>query len=238
MANISMLRAAYQAALPAAARDAVWRLRHWSPARNLWLRRYTAFGLSERERIFLLAAQFLHRNRPMNGCYFEFGCYGANTMRLAWKHTRHLFDWTYVAFDSFEGLPEIGEIDRQNIWAKGKLAMPEEEFRRLCRVPENRLIAVKGFYKDSLTPALRLPGKAAMIYIDCDLYESTVPVLEFCKSYLQRGTIIVFDDWNCFHADPEKGERRAWREFTGRNPTLRFEPLVSTAEAQGFVFLG
>jgi len=107
-------------------------------------------------------------------------------------------------------------------------------------MPLERLRTVKGFYNESLTTALRdelLPGKAAFIYVDCDLYASTVPVLEFVKDFLQVGTIIVFDDWNCYHADPCKGERLAWAEFRARNPHLIFEDFYVTNEAKAFVFV-
>ena len=213
--------------------------------RARWLKdHYTAFAVHERERLFLSIARFGHINRPMTGYYFEFGCHEANPMRMAHRHLRHLFDLDYVAFDSFEGLPEIQEIDKQDIWVQGKLKTTEEEFRRLVTragMPSHKLTTVKGFFDRSLTAALQaqlLPRKAAVIYVDCDLYTSTVPVLEFCVPFLQRGTIVVFDDWNCFHGDPDRGERRAFREFRERHSHLQFEEFVSTNEAKAFIFLG
>ena len=49
---------------------------------------------------------------------------------------------------------------------------------------------------------------------------------------------MLFDDWNCFLGDPEKGERRAWREFCEVNPELCFEPLVQTGMQASFIRLG
>ena len=80
-------------------------------------------------------------------------------------------------------------------------------------------------------------SKAAVIYVDCDLYKSTVPVLKFIVPFLQRGTIIVFDDWNCFYGDPELGERKAWSEFLSANPHLKFEEFIETNEAKAFICL-
>lgn len=205
---------------------------------------YTAFGQGEREKLFLSICRFCHINRPVDGYYMEFGSHEANTMRLAWKHTQYLFNWTYVAFDSFEGLPEIQAIDQQEIWGKGRLKTAEEDFvgRVIAAgMPRERLVTVKGFYDQVLTSELAeslLPKKAAVVYIDCDLYHSTVPVLSFIRPFLQLGTVVVFDDWNCFLADPNRGERLAWREFLEANPQLKFEPFVSTAEAQSFIFVG
>ncbi|MCX6790673.1 MAG: hypothetical protein NTV62_00565, partial [Candidatus Gribaldobacteria bacterium] len=205
---------------------------------------YSQFGQDQRSFIFLSIARFCNINRPIEGYYFEFGSFGGNTMRKALDNFRWLFDFTYVAFDSFEGLPEIQSIDKQKIWVKGKLMVAEQEFAQKMLhygLPEDKFFTVKGFYDQSLTDELKqklLPKKAAVIYIDCDLYASTIPVLEFIKDFLQKGTIIVIDDWNCFYGDPEKGERLAFRQFCEKYPNLRFEEFVQTNEGKAFIFLG
>ena len=198
-------------------------------------------NMVRRERLFLTVATFVHTNRPIEGYYFEFGCNEAHTMRLAFDSFHHLVDWHYVGFDSFEGLPEIQDIDKQQIWGKGRLATTEEKFTNICLshgMRRDRLTTVKGFYDSSLNEATRarLSGRgAAFIYVDCDLYHSTVPVLRFCKSFLRPGTVVAFDDWNCFLADPTKGERRAWGEFLASNPELHFESFLETGMQKAFV---
>lgn len=202
---------------------------------------YMGFAHQNLRYLFLSIARFAHINRPIDGYYFEFGSHEARTMRLAWTHFQHLFNWDFVAFDSFAGLPDIEDIDKQAIWEKGRLETREEDFVRIVTnagMPRNRLTTVKGFYDQSLTQQLQrqfLPKKAAVIYVDCDLYKSTVPVLQFIKPFLQVGTIIVFDDWNCFYGDPDRGERRAWREFCDANPEFCFVEFVGTNEAQSFI---
>jgi len=210
-----------------------------------WIRNeYFQFGQDQRSFIFMSIARFLHINRPVQGYYFEFGCNEANTMRKAWDHFKYLFNFDYVGFDSFEGLPEIAKIDGQPIWEQGKLKFAEQRFiKRVLKhgMPATRLITVKGFYNLSLTAELAnslLPTKAAVIYIDCDLYMSTVPVLEWIVDFLQVGTVIVFDDWYCFHGDPGRGEQLAWTEFRCRHPELRFSEFVRTNEAASFIYIG
>jgi hypothetical protein len=68
--------------------------------------------------------------------------------------------------------------------------------------------------------------KAALVWIDCDFYESTVPVLEFITDYVQDGTLLIFDDWFCFRGDPERGEQRAFAEWLARNPWIRAGELL------------
>ena len=83
---------------------------------------------------------------------------------------------------------------------------------------------VKGWYDKVLngdTKKHLSTKKAAFIFIDCDLYESTVPVLNFITEYLQSGTIIAFDDWYCFKGSPEKGEQKAFKEWLQKNPSFK-----------------
>ncbi len=216
--------------------------RYGLPGHRRWVRdEYTRFARSERKRVFMSIARFAHINRPIEGYYFEFGSHEGNSMRAAWDTFRYLFNWKYVAFDSFAGLPEMDKSDSSAIFRPGNLATAEERFVEIVTrhgMPRDKLTTIRGFYKDSLTPEVQrrfLPGKAAVIYVDCDLYESTVPVLRFVTPFLQVGTIVFFDDWNCFYGDPQRGERRAWAEFLSENPELQFEPFVSTGEGQGFI---
>jgi O-methyltransferase len=202
------------------------------------------FQNSQREYIFKCIARYCHLNGLRHGYYFEFGCHRGRTLRLAWDFSSEMFDWIYVAFDSFEGMPEIPEIDQNPMWKKGASSTSEAELIAILErggMPRDRLITVPGFYDKSLnreTAARFLPQKAAVIYIDCDLYTSTQPVLTFIVPFLQTGTIIIFDDWFCLHGDPERGQRRAWAEFRRDHSHLRFIDFISTGEAQGFIHVG
>jgi O-methyltransferase len=205
---------------------------------------HEAFRTRVRKDVFMSISVFCFHNQPIGGYYFEFGCHKARTMRLAWETLHPLYDWTFVAFDSFEGLPEMDAADSTPMWTKGDLKTSETDFVNLVTqhgMPRERLKTVKGFYNESLTPALRdelLPRKAAVVYIDCDLYSSTVCALNFSKEFFQKGTVLVFDDWFCFHGDPAKGERRAFAEFRERNPELIFEDYIQTNEVKAFIYLG
>jgi len=64
------------------------------------------------------------------------------------------------------------------------------------------------------------------VWIDCDLYSSTRTVLDFITPYLQYGTLLLFDDWFAFLADPNAGQQRAFREWLEKNPQLRAVELM------------
>jgi hypothetical protein len=130
-------------------------------------------------------------------------------------------------FDSFKGLPSPKGIDNHPHWKEGIWSFSIEDFKRILKsagVKEPEYTLVPGFYSESLSrntmEKLNLK-KAGLIYVDCDLYESTVPVLNFVSPILQTGTVIAFDDFYCFNGDPDRGEQLALREFLQQNPEIQ-----------------
>ncbi len=77
---------------------------------------------------------------------------------------------------------------------------------------------------------------AAIVNIDSDLYMSASDALEIVKPKLQQGAILMMDDWNCFRADNNQGERRALREFLEKNSHIETEKYFSYSYAgQAFI---
>ncbi len=91
---------------------------------------------------------------------------------------------------------------------------------------------MEGFYSESLNDAThrRFSGrKAAIVYVDCDLYESTIQVLDFVQPYLVDGSIICFDDYYNYKGDPEQGEQKALVEFLQKQTRVRVIPYMGYA---------
>lgn len=180
----------------------------------------------------------------LEGDYFEFGVYRGSTFSSFYHlFKKHASERTMWAYDSFKGLPPIMKddswatdtIEGSSSWSEGQYSCEVPEFFRfmtLWNVPESSIKIVPGFFKESLRnhdPCV----KAAIIWIDCDLYSSTVEVLEFIKPLLQEGTMILFDD---FGGTDVRGERRALKEFLERNPDIEFTPYMKFhTKGQAFV---
>ena len=189
------------------------------------------------------ASSFVTWNQ-VEGDYLEFGVYRGESMVAAYRalayqrreHAASGYDsaeyrgWKsnpprFFAFDSFEGLPP-GSAERQVDYAPGAYGCSETEFKgHIARegVDLTRVISVPGFYDRTLTRETKqMHGltKACLVMIDCDLYESTVPVLDFLTDLVGQGTILIFHDWFRFKGRPDCGEQRACREWLARNPQL------------------
>lgn len=139
---------------------------------------------------------------------------------------RHNLDaMKFWAFDSFEGLPDSSGHSVE-IWKRGALTTTVDEFMRLVNehgVYTERVTPIKGYYADSLTKELQTrfrdnEQKIALATIDCDLYESAVPVFNFIEPLLQEGSVLYIDDlFAGYKGNPTKGVARAFREFRARS---------------------
>src|SRR5579872_7205725 len=143
---------------------------------------------TEKALFFRRTFDFLTDSR-IHGDYFEFGCHRCRTFRMALTEARrhNLETMQFHAFDSFEGLPAPINETAIEQWQRGALMTSEQTFLDHVRthgIYVDRVKTIKGFYTDSLTTALQCryidsACKVALVNIDCDLYESAVPVLQF-----------------------------------------------------------
>jgi O-methyltransferase len=180
---------------------------------------------------YLIGAQIV-------GDYCEFGVYQGVTFIYAYRMMSPHFDaMRFAAFDSFEGLPQPQGIDDLNGYTshfyEGQFKFSRDDFSRNLKrkgVDLRKIIAVEGWFNESLAPDKALShgiDKIAVAWIDCDLYESTVPVLDYLTPRLSPGSVLVFDDWRCYRNHPDFGEQRACREWLERNPGISLKELLS-----------
>lgn len=188
---------------------------------------------------FQLAIDFVLLN-GVCGDIIEFGSLGGWTARHFAELARDSgFLGNLCLYDTFDGLPVAGNtVDQRSadltrgVW-RDNMRLPDSwagEFGMSIDahvamalgfvISRSRIKIHKGFYSETVRDGV--PYKAAIVHLDCDLYQSTVEALAGLRKQdsLQDGTILLFDDWNCNRGNPNYGQRRAFREFleaeTGR----------------------
>jgi Macrocin-O-methyltransferase (TylF) len=180
----------------------------------------------EKALFFRRAFDYITDNR-VRGDYYEFGCHRCRTFRMALTEARrhNLSAMKFHAFDSFEGLPDPTTETSVEIWKRNALTTSEDAFMKMVRehgIYADNVKTVKGYYSDSLTPKLQKAcldsgHKIALANIDCDLYESAVPVFDFIDPLLQEGAEIYIDDlFAGYRGNPTKGVPRAFLEWQAK----------------------
>jgi hypothetical protein len=142
--------------------------------------------------------------RSQGNVVLDFGVHsGWSSRELA----RLFPDLTIHGFDSFEGLPEAwSHLPKGFFDTRGEL--PD--------VPRN-VILHKGWFEDTLPQwTRRYPDVSiGLLRIDCDLYSSTVTILDNLGSYLREGSLLLFDELIGYRGW-EHHEYRALQEFLAR----------------------
>lgn len=171
------------------------------------------------------------------GDYYEFGIFKGYAFWYA-QNTATTYGFNkmrFFGFDSFRGLPKVQGKDKtkEEIFYEGQYTCSKQEVIENLNsngVDWNRTFLIEGFFENSLNETTKekyYMNKVAVALIDCDLYSSTVDVLKFIENLITNKTILIFDDWNCFEKDHERGQRKAFREFLEKNRQLSAEELFS-----------
>ena len=181
-----------------------------------------------------------------NGDYYEFGIFKGHTFAHACNYAKeiNLPQMRFFGFDSFQGLPEISGVDiTENMgFYKSQYSSEKEQVSRdidNTEVDWSKINFIKGFFNDSLNDETRetfAMKKISVALIDCDLYSSTVDVLSFIQEMVLDKTILIFDDWNAFDKDKNRGQRKAFGEFLAANKHITAEDYFSYG-AYGKIFI-
>jgi len=146
------------------------------------------------------------RENRAQGLVCEFGVGSGKSMRM----TQEILplDIEMHGFDTFTGLPEAWGSEPAGSYSTGGV------------VPsiDGKVCFHKGLFSDTLSPFLKDLGDDAYVAyanIDCDLYTSTLDILEALHGRIVVGTIIVFDEY-ISHPTWRQDEFRAWRESCKR----------------------
>jgi O-methyltransferase len=172
------------------------------------------------------------------GDYVEFGVSLGSTFGFAVQKMAPVFSkMQFIACDSFEGLPDPKGVDAISGYTsgfyKGQFACSEEDFISVLQsrqIDLARVRTIKGWFSESLAsgnPKADRIEKVSAAWIDGDLYESTVPVLNFLTTRLSVGSVLLFDDWRCFRNRADCGEQRASAEWLARNPQITLNEFIS-----------
>lgn len=169
--------------------------------------------------------------QSLKGDYMEFGVFQGAMFKFVLREAGEKMPWMrFYACDSFEGLPEPTGIDAHGEFVAGQFSCSKDDFVTQVsgqNVEENRIFTVPGWFCESLKEqamSIHDIKIVSIAYVDCDLYESCVPVLEFLTSRLRQGSVILFDDWYCFRADPNRGIPLAVKEWLTQNQNLELIP--------------
>lgn len=185
------------------------------PGRRTSVELVTAMAGARRFRTPLGVLLYALACAPESGVVAEFGVYSGDTLRRIAARRPNAY-----GFDSFQGLPEN--------W-RGKYRRGAFAVDRVPHVPGAVLHV--GWFEDTIGPFLsEIPGPAAFLHLDADLYSSTATVLGAFEDRIVPGTVLVFDEYFNYPGW-QWHEHRAFEEFLGRTGK-KFDYLAYNSRGQ------
>lgn len=151
----------------------------------------------------------------------EFGVYEGNSLSIfSQLYDEFNLEKVFFGFDSFEGLPkETLDENNPHYWYEGEYKGGSVEMLN------NKLpfVTVKdGWFENTLneeTLGEVRKNQVGLFHIDCDIYTSTIQVLEWIvkNDLLVDGALFVYDDWGGHYSkgvsEYECGEGKAHKEI-------------------------
>lgn len=128
---------------------------------------------------------------------------------------------TVHGFDSFEGLPVASAAEdrglMRNPWMTGAYRASYDVLRDYAvKRKFHNFRLHKGYFEESITPEvlehLRMVPPI-LVWVDCDLYTSSVTVLSRLIPILRSGCVIYFDDMDFNYRSRFTGQARLVREI-------------------------
>ena len=194
----------------------------------------------DRQGAFHMAWGHIYNNH-MRGDYVEFGVYRGDSLLLSYLELQKFARWNasqlnsdenwrrqiaseyldylpnFIGFDTFEGMPENSENARE--YASGNFETSLERVKHNLQgyIPPQQLRLIAGDFNSFEGKGPPLIAPIAIVNIDADLFESAKSALNIIEDRLQIGSVILFDEFHAFNADPNKGERRALNEWIAGN---------------------
>jgi O-methyltransferase len=141
---------------------------------------------------WLFAELLTKIQRTVPGNIAEMGVYqGGNAFISLFVLGNTIRDRTYHLFDSFSGFPRFSHHDpqaRSAEFADVSISFLESLFGNF----QNARLNI-GLFSETLKEVSS--EKFAMVYVDCDLYESTLQCCEFFYHRLNPGGVMLFHDY-------------------------------------------
>lgn len=160
------------------------------------------------------------RTQKVKGDIAEVGVYMGGSAKIICSAKG---DKTLHLFDTFEGLPQVDEIDMVWPFYEGKFAASFDDVQNYLK-NDPHVHFYKGIFPETAGPVRDL--KFSMVNLDVDCYESTKQALEFFYSRMTPGGIILSHDYI-----NTPGVAKAFDDFFETKP----EPVLETAGSQCLV---
>ena len=146
------------------------------------------------------------------------------------------YERLFFGLDTFDGMPKNSEGNESFQTGAFMCSVEDVKYQfQLRKISMSNVFLFSGLFSETAEQVKKHVKKASIVNIDGDLYSSAVDALDAIEHAIGVGTILLFDDYNSFHSDNRKGERRAFSEFSERTDLVFEKWMTYEISGQGFL---
>ncbi len=165
----------------------------------------------------------------IEGDYIEFGIFKGKSLLHSIKTYKQFFNSndkiTFYGLDSFDGFPS----DNHNFYNSNNFSTSYAKVTKTFAKYRNVKI-IKGFFSDVLKNEEFHKNVYSFVFIDCDIYESSLDVFKHIDKKIVKGGFLMIDDFTSI----DKNGNSIYKAF---NETLNQDEYVYfTSYSNGRVF--
>ncbi|KCZ85722.1 hypothetical protein HAD_08555 [Hyphomonas adhaerens MHS-3] len=184
----------------------------------------------------LQKAFYLTNLESIPGDYMEFGMFEGTSFIGAFEANRKTGTSEspkrkFWGYDSFEGFKYSDEKDRHPFFREGDFKSSYDKVSKRIRKHFKDAAPwaiTKGYVEDTIggktAAEIGIP-KVAVALVDLDLGAPARVCLEVMSGSLQRGSIIIFDDYFAYQGRLDRGVAKAFEDFKVDHPRFVFRRL-------------
>jgi hypothetical protein len=152
-------------------------------------KKVSPYTMLERDRLFMLW-QFARQAKRFSGAMAQVGVFRGGSARLI-AHAKEGNGKKFYLFDTFKGMPKVNEkidLHKEGDFINTSLEGVKDIFK-----DAKDIVFCPGFFPDTSTPAQN--EIFSFVYIDVDIYQSTLDSLNFFYPKMLKGGFMFFDDY-------------------------------------------
>ena len=145
----------------------------------------------------------------IEGDYIEFGIFKGKSLYHVWRciNKLNLKNMNLYGLDSFEGFP----VENHELYTKENFKTSYDNVNKFFS-NKNKVNVVKGFFQNSIkTSKMQEISNVSFAFIDCDIYESSIPIFQYLEERVSLGGFIMIDDFTSIDAN-QNSIYKAWKE--------------------------
>lgn len=159
----------------------------------------------------------------IKGNYIEFGIYKGKSLIHSYKTYKKIFkkspDIKFYGLDSFSGFP----VENHDFYNSSNFSVSSEKVIKSFKKYEE-IEVIDGYFDEILnSEETLLNNEFSFVFIDCDIYESSLDIFQYIKGKVANGGFIMIDDFTSIDKNGNSIQKAFAQYFTINKDVILFD---------------